>query len=180
LEGSRVLIQGAGNVGRDLAERLHHAGAEIMVSEVNQAALAYLREDLYMRLVSTDEVYDTPCDLFSPCAEGGVLSEKTIPRLRCSAVVGAADNQLGIPEDALRLQERKIVYVPDFVANSGGAIGLTGMRTKGWSRDRAMEKIVRSIKSSVSQIFKLAVKEGITTDEAARGLAETRISGKKQ
>ena len=180
LEGNRVLIQGVGSVGRELAERVRRAGAEIIFSEVNEAAIRHFRDDLGLQCVPPDEVYDTPCDLFAPCAVGGVLNEETIPRLRCPAVVGAANNQLGLPEDAIRLQEREIVYAPDFVANSGGAIGLIGMETKGWSRDKAMEKIVRSIKSTLSQIFKLAAKEGTTTDEAARRIAEARLAGTTQ
>ena len=62
----------------------------------------------------------------APCAMGGALNPATIPRLQCSAVVGSANNQLATEEDAVRLANRGIAYVPDFVVNAGGITSPTG------------------------------------------------------
>jgi leucine dehydrogenase len=91
-------------------------------------------------------------------------------------VAGAANNQLATQEDALRLRERGILYAPDFIANSGGAIAIIGMETKGWSRKQAEEEVVKTIKDNLSQVFELAETEGLDTDEAARRLAEQRLA----
>jgi leucine dehydrogenase len=94
-------------------------------------------------------------------------------------VVGAANNQLAVPEDADRLKKRNILYAPDYVSNSGGAIGLIGIETKGWSRDKAMDQVVNTVKTNMARIFELAEKEGITTDAAAQKLAEQRLRAGK-
>jgi leucine dehydrogenase len=126
--------------------------------------------------VAPESVYDTPCDLFSPCALGGVLNEVTIPRLRCRAVAGAANNQLAAPEDAERLRARGILYAPDFVASLGGSVAITGIEALGWSRERAEEE-VRRIGDTLRQVFARAEAERITTDEAARRIALDRLGG---
>jgi len=179
LEGKQVLIQGVGSVGRELVGLLRGAGVDILFSDVNETDIRYFRDELGLKFIPPDDVYGTSCDIFAPCAVGGVVNEETIPRFRCRAVVGAANNQLGVPEDAARLTDRGILYAPDYVANSGGAIALIGIETKGWSRDKAMDQVVQSVKSNLSQIFKMAGAKGTTTDSAARQLAEKRLSGKE-
>ena len=176
LAGKRVLIQGVGSVGRELIELLRQAGAEVLFSDVDEAAAAHFCNELGLQCFLPDEVYDSPCDIFAPCAVGGVLNEKTIPRLRCGAVVGAANNQLANPEEALRLRDRRILYAPDFIANSGGAIAIVGMETRGWSREEAEGKVTQTIKDNLSQVFELAETEKVDTDEAARRLADQRLA----
>ena len=180
LAGKRVLVQGVGSVGLELIELLHEAGADILFSEVNENAIRHFRDKIGLQFVPTDKVYDRPCDIFAPCALGGVLNVKTIPRLHCRAVAGGANNQLGKPEDATRLEKEQILYAPDFISNSGGAIAIIGMETKGWSRDEAMERVIQSVKDNLSQAFELAATQGCSTDAAARRLAEMRLTAHLQ
>jgi leucine dehydrogenase len=176
LGGKRILIQGVGSVGRELIELLRKAGAEVLFSDVDEAAVEHFCHEVGLQCFLPDEVYEIPCDIFAPCAVGGVLNEKTIPRLRCRAVAGAANNQLATPEDALRLRERGILYATDFVANSGGAIAIIGMETRGWSRKKAEQKVTETIKDNLSQVLELAETESLDTDEAARRLADQRLA----
>ena len=175
LAGKKVVMQGVGHVGEELIPLLRQDGAEIAFTDVNEAAVAHFRDELGLQFISPDKIYDTPCDIFAPCAVGGVLNQETIPRLRCRAVVGAANNQLAEAEDALRLQERDILYAPDFVINAGGAIGLIAIETRNYPPDAAMQHVIDLIGDNMSQIFALTAAKGITTDEAARRLAEKRL-----
>lgn len=168
--GRRVLVQGAGSVGRPLIERLAAAQARVSFSDVSTDTCCGLPG----AFVAPEEVFATPCDIFAPCALGGVLNAETIPRLLCRAVVGAANNQLAEVEDAARLQSSGILYAPDFVVNAGGAIAITGIESLGWSVERA-EKEVRGIAETLSRVFELAEAEGLTTEAAARRLAEKRL-----
>ena len=118
-------------------------------------------------VVAPDAVYDAECDIFSPCALGAILNDETIPRLRCRAVAGSANNQLATSADAERLRERNILYAPDFVVNSGGAIYLLGRELLGWTEDEALERIVLTVRTTLAQVFALAETEGITTNVAA-------------
>ena len=92
--------------------------------------------------VDPERIYDTECDVYAPCAVGGVLSTETVPRLRCRIVAGSANNQLAEQEAAELLRERAILYAPDYVINAGGAVALVGLEQFGWSRaalDAALE-----------------------------------------
>ena len=173
--GKRVLVQGLGSVGQELVKYLHKAGAEILISDVNETIIQQFKEEFGFEIVPPDAVYDEPCDIFAPCALGGILNQQTIQRLRCRAIAGAANNQLEVPEDSVRLKERQILYTPDFIANSGGIIGVISMETKGLTRKAAEEKIVRSITDNLSRIFKKSSDEDITTDDAAKRLADERL-----
>lgn len=175
LAGRRVVVQGVGGVGASLIDLLRAAGAEILFTDVNEAAIGRFRDEAGLQFVSPDSVYDAPCDIFSPNALGGVINQTTIPRLNCKAVAGGANNQLGEPEDAERLRVRGILYAPDFVLNIGGAMAVTGMETMGWTREQANEN-VRKVRQNLRQILDMAEAEGVTPEAAARRLADLRIA----
>jgi glutamate dehydrogenase/leucine dehydrogenase len=142
LEGLRVCVQGIGSVGMRLVELLSAKGVRIIVADPKVEKLDYVREAYRATIVSPDEIYEIECDLFSPNAEGGIINERNIKRLRCRYILGAANNQLGTEENytavlwdqtALSnsanqkiffmdklLQSRRITYVPDYVVNIGG------------------------------------------------------------
>ncbi len=179
LVGRRMLVQGAGDVGAKLINYLCDAGATVAYSEVDEGAIRKVRDDLGLEFVPPEAVYTTECDIFAPCALGGVLNADTIPQLKCRAVVGGANNQFATQEDAERLRARGILYAPDYVVNVGGAMAITSMEMKGWSQERAEREVVESVRRALRQIFEVASKEGITTDAAARQLAENRLSAGK-
>ena len=175
LHGVRVLVQGTGSVGGPLIHMLREAGAEVAFSEVQADAIRHYRDELGLPLVPEDKVYDTACEIFTPCALGGILNEATIPRLRCRVVAGAANNQLASLDDAERLRSRGILYAPDFAINSGGALAIHGMEALGWSRTFAYTR-VKSVKQTLRMIFQIAKAEGITTETAAVRIAEERLA----
>jgi leucine dehydrogenase len=172
LAGRSIVIQGAGSVGIPLMDLLAAGRARIAFSDVSPEAGRALGPAI--ERVPPENVFERPCDVFAPCALGGVLNAETIPRLKCRAVVGSANNQLGAAEDADRLAARGILYAPDFIANAGGAIAITGIEALGWTRDRA-EREVRAIGDTVAHVFDIAERERITPDAAARRLAEERL-----
>ncbi len=173
LSGRRIVVQGAGSVGSALIERLRAAGASITFSDVDEASVRRHRGE-GIAFVEPAAVLETPCDVLAPCALGGVLTADTIPRLSCRAVAGAANNQLGGPEDAERLRARGILYAPDYVINAGGAVGITGQEALGWSEERARQEVLR-IGATLERVYALAEAEGITTEAAARRIAEERL-----
>ncbi|MGE0104850.1 MAG: Glu/Leu/Phe/Val dehydrogenase dimerization domain-containing protein [Blastocatellales bacterium] len=173
--GRRICLQGVGSVGATLVELARNDGAELVVTDVNPAALERFAGVDGISIVSPEEIYDDECDIFSPCAMGGVLNERTIPRLRCRAIVGAANNQLESETDAKRLKMRGILYAPDFAVNIGGAMAVTGIEGMGWPEERALQEVAR-VEETVARIFEISAAEGITTDAAARMLARERLS----
>ncbi len=180
-----VAVQGVGNVGYRLGELLATAGARVILSDTDPQRAMLARREFEAWRVEPDEILQTECDVLSPCALGGVLNRKTIPKLRCRAIAGAANNQLETPSDAKRLEERGILYAPDYVVNAGGImnilVGLQGGR-KGYDRAKT-ERLLRQIPDTLHAIFSKARAEGLTTAQAADSLAEARLqeaSAKKQ
>jgi leucine dehydrogenase len=171
LGGVRVLVQGAGSVGADLVRLLRAAGAQVLVSDVDEARAAATGATV----VPADDVIGTECDLYSPCAVGGTLNAETIPRLRCRAVAGCANNQLAEPEDGDRLHDAGILYAPDYVVNAGGVIQLVGLEDLGWSEDELEEGLAR-IGDTLGTLFRAASDDGITPAAAAERLAAERVA----
>lgn len=122
LKGLHVAIQGVGNVGFELAGLLYEAGARLTIADTNTERAKLCAEAFHAELVGTAEIIDIDCDVFSPCGLGGILNDETIPRLRCGIVAGAANNQLQSATHGLLLQQRDILYAPDYVINAGGLI----------------------------------------------------------
>lgn len=179
LNGRKILIQGMGSVGEALAEFLSEAGGEISFSDIDEAAIARLKGKRGYEFIPASEVYSSECDIFSPCALGGILNTETIPQLKCRAVVGAANNQLGEPGDAESLRERKILYAPDFVTNIGGAMAIMGLELDGWTNEKARENVRNAVRFALGKVFDLSAMEDITTDSAARRIAEEHMAGNR-
>lgn len=176
LAGRRVVIQGVGKVGGDLARRLHEAGVEVMVSDIDETAAADLGTSLDIPVVAPDEVLSTRCDILAPCALGAVLSAETIPTLLCSAVVGSANNQLSADDDADRLAGRGVLYVPDFVANAGGVINISHELAEDGYDSEAAATSVDMIFDQALQVLEEAHRLSITPQASALRLARSRIA----
>jgi leucine dehydrogenase len=174
LDGKTVALQGCGHVGAALAGELRRAGARLVVCDVDGERARRCAAECGGRAVPPDGIYDVAADVYAPCALGATLDPRTIPRLRCAIVVGAANNQLADPEDADRLAHRDILYVPDYVANAGGVID--GARDIcGWSAERAAEA-VEEIANTVTELLARADADGITPAAAADRVALGRIT----
>jgi leucine dehydrogenase len=129
--------------------------------------------ELGVQSVGPGDIFGVDCDIFSPCALGGILNPETIPQLACEAVVGSANNQLATREDAGRLASRGILYAPDFVVNAGGLINVYD-ELRGYSRTRAMHR-VDGLFNATSRILETARADGVEPLTAAERLAERRI-----
>jgi leucine dehydrogenase len=141
---------------------------------VNERTLQHFQKKYGMKIVKPDLIYEIECDIFSPCAVGGVLNDQTIPKLKCKCVAGCANNQL---EDEERhgkmLRDRGILYAPDFIINAGGIIQVID-EAKGYNPDRLKLK-ADLIYSRLLHIFEMARQEKILPMEAAIRYAESRI-----
>jgi len=173
LTGRRFAVQGVGKVGMDLVRRLTEVGAETVVADANPDTVAFAVETYGSKAVGVDDIYDIDCDVFSPCALGATLNAGTIPRLRCSAIAGSANNQLATDADIERIVARGILYAPDFVVNAGGVINIA-VETDGYSVERA-EAMIDRIFENLSEVFDTAERDGVNPDVAATRFALRRI-----
>jgi leucine dehydrogenase len=173
--GQRVLIQGVGAVGSNLAERLAKEGAKVLVCDLDAEKARALASRHRYEWVANDGHHRVECDVYAPCATGAGLNDRTIPELRCKAVAGAANNQLLKPEDAEALQKRGIVYAPDYVINAGGIINVACELLRGGYDEATALRRIEGIYGNLKKVFQLAKEQRITTHAASTRLAEQRI-----
>lgn len=174
LAGRTVALQGCGSVGAHLARLLRRAGAEVVVADLDAERARGVAEEVGARVVPAEEILSVEADVLAPCALGGVLSAETIPALRVRVVAGAANDQLGRPEDAAALLERGILYVPDFVANAGGVI--SGSRDLcGWTEARA-DAAIDGIGETTRTLLAAADAEGASPYGVALRMAKERLA----
>lgn len=159
LNGVSILIEGVGGVGRPLAKMVTEAGGRVILADINREKAEALAAELGAEVVDTASVPDTECDILAPCAIGATLNERSIPRLKCKAVAGSANNQLEFDADAERLLERNILYAPDYVVNAGGAIAF-GMMSQGRTAEEDIQDKIRNIATSLEFIFRESSERG--------------------
>ena len=175
LRGRRVGVAGVGKVGHHLVEHLLEDGASVVVADVNRDAVDRVRV-LHPEVDAVDPnaLVAATMDVYAPCALGGALSDETVAVLQAKVVCGAANNQLAHPGIEKQLEERGVVYAPDYVVNSGGLIQVAD-EIEGYSEPRARAKATE-IFDTTRRIFALAADEGVPPAVAADRLAERRMT----
>jgi leucine dehydrogenase len=169
LAGVRVAVQGLGKVGMSLAEHLVSEGAVVIGSDVRPQVAEDARKRLKIEVVASEAIYDVPCEIFAPCAMGGVLNDHTIPRLDCRIIAGCANNQLEAERHARALHERGITYAVDYVINSGGLINVAS-EVEGYDEGKVRAKTAQ-IYHTIKRMLAIARDEGISTQRAAHQMA---------
>jgi leucine dehydrogenase len=175
LEGRSVAVVGVGSVGGRLAELLAAGGAELVLADIDDRRRE-LADRLGARWTDPQSAFTADVDVLAPCALGAVLDEDTVPLLRCSAIAGAANNQLADDAVGELLAARDIVWVPDFVANAGGVVNIAvELEPEGYAVERA-EARVRSVGDTVRTVLDHAAATGATPLAAAMEIAHRRVA----
>lgn len=167
-------VQGVGHVGMEFVKILREHGAKVFVTDINKDAVRRAVDEFGCEAVGLDEIYDVDADVFSPTALGGTINEKTLPRLKCKVICGAANNQLATEEIGVELEKRGMLYAPDYAVNAGGLMNVS-IEFDGYNRERAM-RMMRGIYYNLGKIFQIAKRDGIPTFRAADRMAEERIA----
>lgn len=173
-----VAVQGLGQVGMELCRLLYGEGARLFVNDLNPERMKKARERFDAIPLEGDALLDADAEVFAPCALGGVINDQSLERLKASIVAGAANNQLAETRHGHALQERGILYAPDYVINAGGVINIAHETRAGgatYDRARAFQAVAR-IAETLEEIFRSAQKQGIATSEAADQLALARVA----
>ncbi|MDB5444697.1 MAG: Glu/Leu/Phe/Val dehydrogenase family protein [Phenylobacterium sp.] len=180
LDGVRVAIQGTGQVGAHLAEKLHAAGAQLTLADVNAQAVQALAARTGARVVPPAEIFDVETDVFAPCALGGAINPETLPRLTARIVAGAANNQLADPAVGEALLQRGVLYAPDYVINGGGIINVAG-EIRAIARGEAFDPAWVAAKldrlmQTLEEVLDHAVREKRPPQDVAAEIARARLS----
>ncbi len=177
LAGRTVGVAGVGKVGHHLVTHLLEEGARVVVTDVSAAALDRVRQEHpEVRVVaSNEELVADQLDVYAPCAMGRALTDEVIEALSATIVCGAANNQLAHPGIEKALQERGILYAPDYCVNSGGLIQVADeLDPNGFSFERAKQRAT-GIYDTTYAVFEHAASDGVPPAIAADRLAERRM-----
>ncbi|MDX1278545.1 Glu/Leu/Phe/Val dehydrogenase [Oceanihabitans sediminis] len=179
LEDKKVIVQGIGHVGESLVEHLTNEGAKVIISDINQARLEEVSKKYNATIYTGSDIYSEDVDIYAPCALGAVINDDTIHKIKAKVIAGAANNQLAV--EAVHgkiLQERGIVYAPDFLINAGGIINVYA-ELEGYDKKEIMRK-TENIYNTTLEILANADTNGITTNQAALNIAQERIDTRKK
>jgi valine dehydrogenase (NAD+) len=176
LRGRIVGVAGVGKVGHHLVTHLVEDGADVVVADVDPDAVARVRaEHPEVRAVAgTEDLVRSSLDVYAPCALGGALDDETVDVLCARIVCGAANNQLAHEGIEKSLEDRGILYAPDYVVNAGGLIQVAD-ELEGFAFDRAKQRASK-IFDTTARVFALAAQEGVPPAVAADRLAERRMT----
>jgi leucine dehydrogenase len=173
LRGRRVAVQGVGKVGYHLVKGLVEEGAEVVVADVDVDAVGRVVNEFGVETAEPEKIHAQECDIFAPCAMGGMIRDDTIPELKCRVVAGSANNQLARAEHGDALASAGILYAPDYVINAGGLINVAD-ELQGYDAKRAKAG-VQGVYRTLREIFHIARDRHISTALAADRFAEERI-----
>ncbi len=180
LTGVTVAIQGVGHVGAYLAEKLHAAGAKLVITDVNEQALAAVAAKTGAQIVAPDAIFDVEAEVFAPCALGGAVNLQSLSRLKGRVIAGAANNQLAAPEVGRLLFDKGLLYAPDYVINGGGIINVAaeiiGIENgTAFDADWVNAKLDR-LALTLAEVLDRSAAEKRPTHEVADEMAKARIA----
>lgn len=174
LDGLTVAVQGLGNVGSALCALLHEAGAKLIVAEPRPGVAAAIACRYGAEIMGRDAILGARCDVFAPCALGGVIDRAAIRRLQAKLVCGGANNVLASVEDGDRLADRGVLYAPDYVINAGGIVNVAA-EYLGWSAGEAAAR-VEATGQRLAAVLDHAERIGLAPHRAADALARERLA----
>jgi len=176
LSGKKIFVQGVGHVGSQLVKLLVKENAKVLISDLYEERVLEVAKAYKAEVVDPTDGLDLEMDIYAPCGLGATLNNESIPGLKCQIIAGGANNQLEDEElHARMLQERDIVYAPDFLINSGGIINVYLEYAGNYQRELAYQR-TEDIYQICLKLLERAEIEGVTTHQAALQMAKDRIS----
>lgn len=198
ISGSRVAIQGFGNVGGVIAKEMQERGATIVAlcdvtgGLVNPGgidvdeALAWVAGNRFLRgfpggaEATRAGMLETPCEILIPAALERQITAENAPRLDCGLIVEAANGPTS-PEADVILAERGIPIVPDLLANAGGVTvsyfeWAQDQQRYSWQADEIAERLRHHLEAAVGRIAEAAERFGVGWREAGQAVAIARVA----
>ncbi|UFH36963.1 leucine dehydrogenase [Flavobacterium acetivorans] len=178
LAGKKVLVQGIGHVGETLVDYLTKEGAVVTIADINQEKLNEVSSKYNAQIFTGADLYAADVDIYAPCAMGATINDDTVYKINAKVIAGAANNQLANENiHGAILQERGILYAPDFLINAGGIINVYA-EIAHYDKAEIMRR-TENIYNTTLEIFDYAIKNGMTTHQAALTIAQNRIDQRK-
>ncbi len=197
IEGSRVVVQGFGNVGNAAARIFHDHGARVVaVSDVTGAIrhdggidpydlaqyvgqMGGVRGYPRAEAIPPSELLATPCEVLIPAALEGQITEANAWKLQCRIVAEGANGPTTPAADDI-LAERGILVIPDVIANAGGVTvsyfeWVQDFNSFFWSEAEINARLTRLLRQAFAAVWQVAQEKNLPLRTAAYLVAATRV-----
>ena len=203
-EGTRVVVQGFGNVGSITAQQLHRFGAKIIgISDftgglhnpqgldVNKLIDHTTRHGSLegfvdgCETITNDELLQLECEVLIPAALERQITEKNVGKIRCRVLAEAANGPTTIEADSVLRQRDDIFLIPDVLCNAGGVIvsyfeWVQDLQSFFWTEAEVNDKLYRQLELAYQQVLQMAKKQKLYMRDAALALGISKIAQAKQ
>ncbi|AVZ86160.1 Glu/Leu/Phe/Val family dehydrogenase [Acinetobacter sp. WCHA45] len=197
IEGSKVAVQGFGNVGNEAAYLFNHAGAKIVAVQDHtgtifnaegfnvKALQKHVAEQGGVKgfaeatVISDEEFWDVDMDILIPAALEGQITVERAQKLKAKIVLEGANGPT-YPEADDVFVSRNITVVPDVICNAGGVTvsyfeWVQDMASYFWSEDEINERLDKLMIQAMSDVWNTAAQKECSLRTAAYILACERI-----
>lgn len=198
-EGTKVVVQGFGNVGSVAAMLAEREGATIVgVSDARGAiynAKGLPIQELYDRYsgkdggikeykdcdqISNDELLELDCDVLIPAAISQQIHGGNAGKIKAKIVAEGANGPTTTDADSL-LHDRGIQVIPDILANAGGVIvsyfeWVQDLQNFFWEEDEINSKLTRIMKRAYGDVARTAAEHKTDMRTAALIIAVRRVA----
>lgn len=199
LEGARVAIQGAGNVGGIAARFFSQAGCRVIAIsdssggvynssglDIEQALACkdryqcFLTRELEVESIRNDELLELECDILVPAALENQITEKNAPGLRCRIIAEGANGPTTPTADDI-LFDRGILVVPDILANAGGVTvsyfeWVQNLQELIWSEEEVADRLQKILSRAFAETDQIARQKKVHMRTAAYILGVQRVA----
>ena len=191
LRGATLVVEGFGNVGRHVAHFLEEKGVKLVAAsdrhgtihdpagipvaelvKVKAASGSVLEYSQGNKLKPAD-LFGLPCDILIPAARPDSIHKGNVNGIQAKLILQGA-NIPATPEIEKQLHERRVLIVPDFIANAGGVI-CAAVEYRGGTEKQAFEEIVQKIRHNTKEVLTRTHQEGISPRESGLTLARERV-----
>ncbi|MGI8654027.1 MAG: Glu/Leu/Phe/Val family dehydrogenase [Pyrinomonadaceae bacterium] len=195
---TRVVVQGAGNVGGIGARLLHEAGYKVVaISDIRSGiynpngidiheALLHLQTTRSLEgfpgaeRVSNSEILELECDVLAPCATENQITSQNADRIKCKVLAEGANGPTTAAADEI-LHNKGIFVIPDILANAGGVTvsyfeWVQDRMGYFWKEDVVNERLQDTMVASFNDLCKYADSHSVDTRTAAYMLAIDRVA----
>jgi leucine dehydrogenase len=167
LKGIKIAVQGLGKVGYCLVKMLYEQGAELVVTDIDADKIKQLCQSYPVAVALPDEIHQVQSDIFAPCGLGGTVTPQMLDQVAATIICGAANNPLATFELDEVMVQKNILYVPDFIANVGGAV-YAAFQYQGRTSADAQVWLQTQFYQETRKVLDYALTNNLPTDKAAR------------
>ena len=165
------IVEGLGKVGGQLTKMIIRGGGEVKAYDPWHGAFDQFNRDYPVMPIEEHQVHSTVSDVYVPCALGATLNMKTLNMSKADYICGSANNQFETLADAEIARSLGIMYVPDFIANCGGVVGVAlDFKRKDYNHALTVE-----LEDRINEILDIANQKDINAQQAAEYYANQRL-----